>query len=87
MPSRGPGSHLGRTDQVRVGDLQIAYSRAGRGEPLLFLHGFFGDVRVWGPQMDELSDEYDIIAWDAPGCGRSSDPPDSFSISDYAAVL
>lgn len=87
MRSGGRGSDLRRTGQLRVGDLQIAYSRAGRGQPLLFLHGFFGDARVWRPQMDDLSDEHDVIAWDALGCGRSSDPPESFRIDDYAGVL
>jgi pimeloyl-ACP methyl ester carboxylesterase len=27
------------------------------------------------------------VAWDAPGCGGSSDPPDGFRIADYAACL
>ena len=31
-----------------------------------------------------LSDEFTVIAWDAPGAGQSSDPPESFGISGYA---
>jgi pimeloyl-ACP methyl ester carboxylesterase len=34
-----------------------------------------------------LSDEYTVVAWDAPGCGRSSDPPPSFRLPDYADCL
>ena len=42
---------------------------------------------MWRPQIDDLSDDYTVIAWDAPGCGRSSDPPESFSMGDYADCL
>jgi pimeloyl-ACP methyl ester carboxylesterase len=34
-----------------------------------------------------LSDAFTVVAWDGPGCGRSSDPPDHFSMSDYADCL
>ena len=28
-----------------------------------------------------------VVAWDVPGCGRSSDPPENFHLSDYADCL
>lgn len=28
-----------------------------------------------------------MVAWDAPGCGESSDPPDDFRLGDYADSL
>jgi pimeloyl-ACP methyl ester carboxylesterase len=28
-----------------------------------------------------------VVAWDAPGCGSSSDPPDGFRVADYARRL
>ena len=68
--------------------LQIAYRRAGSGEALVLLHGGFGfDSRAWQPQFDELADEFTVIAWDAPGCGGSQDPPVSFRMADYANCL
>ena len=42
--------------QVEVGGLRIAYRREGAGPPVVFLHGFFGDHRVWRRQF-ELADE------------------------------
>ncbi|TMF90761.1 MAG: alpha/beta hydrolase [Chloroflexi bacterium] len=72
--------------QVEVGGLRIAYRREGAGPPVVFLHGFFGDHRVWRRQF-ELADEYTVVAWDAPGCGASSIPPERFRIADYAEVL
>ncbi|MCA1708599.1 MAG: alpha/beta hydrolase, partial [Actinobacteria bacterium] len=65
----------------------MAYQREGRGEPLLLLHGFFGDSRVWRLQFKDLADEYELVAWDTPGCGQSTDPPESFRMAEYAGCL
>lgn len=74
-------------EHVEVSGLRIAFERAGTGPPLVLLHGAISDSRVWRPQVEELSDEYTVIAWDAPGCGGSSDPPDSYRLADYADSL
>jgi pimeloyl-ACP methyl ester carboxylesterase len=71
---------------VEADGLRIAYERDGSGRPIVFLHGFFGDHRVWRRQL-KLADEYAFVAWDAPGCGASSMPPDSFRMLDYADLL
>jgi pimeloyl-ACP methyl ester carboxylesterase len=74
--------------EVTVGGLRIGYERAGEGPPLLLLQGFVGDgPRTWRRQIDDLSDEFTVIAWDAPGAGRSSDPPESFRLPDYADCI
>jgi pimeloyl-ACP methyl ester carboxylesterase len=74
-------------EYVELEGLHIGYERAGQGQPLLLLHGFFGDTRVWRPQFEQLADEYEVVAWDTPGCGHSSDPPDTFRMADYARCL
>ena len=75
-------------DRVDVAGLGIAYERAGDGPPLVLLHGYVGDGRgTWRHQIDGLSDEFTVVAWDAPGAGRSSDPPESFRLPDYADCL
>jgi pimeloyl-ACP methyl ester carboxylesterase len=73
---------------TEVGGLQITYERAGTGPPLVLLHGYVGDgATTWRHQLDGLSDEFTVIAWDAPGAGGSSDPPESFGMAGYAAAL
>lgn len=72
---------------VEINGLRIAYQRAGSGPPLVLLHGILGDSRDWRPQLEALPDSLDVIAWDAPGCGQSSDPDESVSASDYADWL
>jgi pimeloyl-ACP methyl ester carboxylesterase len=73
--------------QVEVDGLRIAYRRVGEGPPLLLLHGFVGDSREWRRQIEDLSDEFMVLAWDAPGSGSSSDPPEAFRLADYADCL
>lgn len=73
---------------VEVDGLRIRYERAGTGPPLLLLHGYVGDgPSTWRRQVEALSDEFTIIAWDAPGAGGSSDPPESFGMAGYADCL
>jgi hypothetical protein len=72
---------------VDVGGLRVAYRRAGEGQPLVLLHGWPSDSREWRRQLDGLSDEFTVAAWDAPGAGRSSDPPETFRLRHWADRL
>ena len=72
---------------VQIGDLSIGYRRAGRGAALVLLHGFLCDSRCWLPQLEVLSEHFSVIAWDAPGAGSSSDPPDPFTFADWSHCL
>lgn len=75
-------------DAIEVDGLSIAYERAGSGPALVLLHGYVGDGRTtWAPQLEALSDSYTVIAWDAPGAGGSSDPPEDFAMAGYADAL
>lgn len=75
-------------DRVEVGGLGVAYERAGQGPPLVLLHGYVGDgPSTWRRQLDALSADFTVIAWDAPGAGRSDDPPETFGTAGYADCL
>lgn len=74
-------------DSVTVDGLRIGYRRQGSGDPLLLIHGGFSDSREWRHQLDGLADEFDVIAVDCPGCGGSADPPEGFTLRDYANAL
>ena len=54
----------------------LHYEIAGEGPPLVLLHGIGSNSRSWRRQLQGLSGKFTVIAWDAPGYGRSSDPPD-----------
>jgi pimeloyl-ACP methyl ester carboxylesterase len=72
--------------RVEVDGLEIGYERVGSGPPVALAHGFVGDARsTWGSQIEGLSDEFTVVAWDAPGSGASSDPPsEDFGVDGYA---
>jgi pimeloyl-ACP methyl ester carboxylesterase len=75
-------------ETVEVDGIRIGYARSGDGVPLVLLHGYVGDgSTTWQPQIAEFDQEFDVVAWDAPGAGRSSDPPEVFGIDGYADCL
>jgi len=75
-------------DVVEVDGLRIAYERVGAGPAVVLLHGYVADGRTtWRWQLDGLSDEFTVVAWDAPGAGGSSDPPEGFGTAGYADCL
>ena len=74
-------------DSVEVAGLTVAYQRVGNGPPLVLLHGAYEDSRIWNRQLEGLSDEFTVIAWDAPGCGHSDDSPESFTAAHYGDCL
>ena len=73
--------------RVEVNGSSVAYRRAGKGPPLVLLHGFLCDSRVWRQQLLDLSGQFTVVAWDAPGAGASSDPPDPFTMTDWGHCL
>lgn len=74
-------------DVVEIDGLRLAFRRAGNGPAVVFVHGGAEDGRAWTPQLDALSDEFTVIAWDEPGAGGSGDVPAGFALSDYADHL
>jgi pimeloyl-ACP methyl ester carboxylesterase len=71
--------------QVIVGTVTIAYDRSGSGPELVLLHGIGGTP--WHYQFTGLTDAFTVIAWHAPGYGRSSDPDGEWTMAEYAESL
>lgn len=74
-------------DQVLINGQAVAVEVAGSGPPLVLLHGILQDSRSWRRQLDGLRDEFTVVAWDAPGCGESADPPSTWRFAEYADCL
>ncbi|WP_026566672.1 alpha/beta fold hydrolase [Bacillus sp. UNC41MFS5] len=73
---------------VQVEDLSIHYEIEGNGEPLVLLHGMSNNSQSWKEQIQELKKHYTVIAWDAPGYGKSSDPAEEFRyFKEFAHIL
>lgn len=73
---------------VQVEDLSIYYEIEGNGEPLFLLHGMSNNSQSWREQIQMLKNHYTVIAWDAPGYGKSSNPNIEFrNFKQFARVL
>jgi pimeloyl-ACP methyl ester carboxylesterase len=55
-----------------VHNVNFHYHERGRGTPLVLVHGFPFDSRMWEAQLDALCDRNRVIAPDLRGFGRSS---------------
>ncbi|WP_433286290.1 alpha/beta fold hydrolase [Pseudonocardia sp. CA-142604] len=66
------------------GATRIAARTGGHGPAVLLLHGVGTASASFWAQFDALSATFQLIAWDAFGYGRSSDPPIPVRLDDYA---
>ncbi len=48
------------------------YETKGQGEPLIFLHGWSVDGRIWRQQVKYFSKNFVVYSFDLPGHGQSS---------------
>jgi pimeloyl-ACP methyl ester carboxylesterase len=56
----------------------IRYREAGAGEPIVFVHGYLVDGRLWDGVVDDLADRYRCIAPDWPiGAQQIAMKPDA----------
>lgn len=76
-----------RTLEVGVRGGPIELDVAGSGAPLLLLHGWALDRRVWEPQLEALAGQFQVIALDRRGFGRSAAPPDLAREIDDLLIL
>jgi pimeloyl-ACP methyl ester carboxylesterase len=70
-----------------VNGVRLYYERHGEsGEPLVFVHGYTGDVTDWKFQIAEFSPDYRVLVMDLRGHGRSEAPADrsAYTIPDMS---
>ena len=60
---------------------------SGAGEPLVLLHGWGLNSRVWDSVIPTLARNFTVIRIDLPGHGASSWPPGFHDLASLAAVL
>jgi pimeloyl-ACP methyl ester carboxylesterase len=67
----------------KVGDVSVRMMRAGKGSPVLFLHGA-GGFPIWGPFFDKLAAQHEVIVPEHPGFGDSDNPSFIRNVGDMA---
>ncbi len=68
-------------------DGHIYYEVSGSGEPIVFIHGFTLDHRMWRPQVEFFAQDYQVITYDVRGFGKSSIPTQPYSHDDDLLAL
>lgn len=73
---------------VETNGTRIHYTRTGGDGPALVIaHGYFDDALCRAPLIRELETDYDVIAYDARGHGRSDAPETGYGMDDRVADL
>lgn len=67
--------------------MTIHHTRAGRGKPLLLVHGLGGSTHSWDTIAPALAQERELIAIDLPGHGRTPAERDSGTFAGLARSL
>lgn len=77
------------TGFAAVNDTKLYYEVAGSGNPVVFIHGFSLDTRMWDAQYHVFAERYRVIRYDMRGYGNSELPTDeSYShAGDLKALL
>ena len=79
--------------RANVNGISLYYEVAGRGTPLVLVHGFACGMRSWDPQVAGFGKRFRVITYDVRGFGISEAPRDPaqysqpISIADLAGLL
>ncbi len=61
-----------------VNGVRLHYLVAGKGEPIILLHGYAQNSHMWIPAIEELAKTNTVIAPDLRGFGGSAKPPTGY---------
>jgi pimeloyl-ACP methyl ester carboxylesterase len=60
---------------AEVNGVKLHYLVAGKGDPVVLLHGYAQTSHMWLPLIAKLADKHTVIAPDLRGFGQSAAPP------------
>ena len=74
-----------RVSHIDLDGRRLFHARRGEGEPLLLIQGLSGNHLHWTePFLDLLARDFDVVAYDHRGIGRSGPAEAGYSIRDLA---
>lgn len=76
LAARTPEPHAVTYGEVAVDGGTLPIWMSGEGAPVILLHGWTLDHRMWAPQIAALAADHFLVMPDRRGCGRSTAPPD-----------
>lgn len=60
----------------------LHYEVSGSGDPVVLIHAFSVDRRMWAPQISALQRRFRVIRYDLRGHGNSAAPTDPYAPHD-----
>jgi 3-oxoadipate enol-lactonase len=69
---------------ARINGIDLYYEVRGNGEPLLLIMGLGANTTSWFRQIPAFSREYQVIAFDNRGAGRSDKPNEPYSMGQMS---
>ena len=60
-----------KTNLARVNGIELGYQVFGRGKPVVLLHGGFGSLEMFGPNIELLAKGHQVVGVDLQSHGRS----------------
>ncbi len=73
---------------AEVEGTRLYYEIAGSGCPMILIHGFALDSRMWDDQFESFTQQYQVIRYDLRGFGKSGLPNSkSYSYADDQKAL
>jgi len=72
---------------VNLNGIDTYYSVSGNGYPIVLIHHLAGSTKSWFNQIPYLAKNYQVIAYDLRGHGRSAEPKQAFTMDDLADDL
>lgn len=72
---------------VNLSSGKLYYEVIGQGDPLICVGGFSADHHVWDSIVPFLSQHFQVVLFDNPGCGQSNIPDKEFLIQDFANIV
>ena len=69
---------------IHCGDVRLSVHRAGKGHPLILLHGYPQNHHCWAPVAPTLAEHFDVIIPDLRGYGDSDAPADDADHTTYS---
>jgi len=72
---------------IVVNDRRVHYLKAGKGAPVVLLHGGASDSREWARTMTQYGDRFTFYAPDLPGFGQSDRDEKGYYLTDFSDFL
>ena len=79
IPSSASFAQAPQSKFAEVNGVKLHYLVAGKGDPVVLLHGFAETSHMWRPLIAKLSDKHTVIAPDLRGFGQSSAPEGGYT--------